>query len=166
VKAQSTPPNALRSRPPPPAAAEEASGSAIAACVASLGVCGWKARKSQCWTQAETKTSRRDRDLLRLLRVRPWERCYLSDLVFFLTWTLRDTIAPHTRTPLKLHPMHLKMSLRRSPKPQEPRRRRACRNPIVAPRQRPGSARNKYGEIPHATPVRPNQALNLGGLAP
>jgi hypothetical protein len=63
VKAQSTPPNALRSRPPPPAAAEEASGSAIAACVASLGVCGWKARKSQCWTQAETKTSRRDREL-------------------------------------------------------------------------------------------------------
>ena len=31
VKAQSTPPKALRSRPPPPAAAEETSGSAIAA---------------------------------------------------------------------------------------------------------------------------------------
>jgi len=40
VKAQSTPPNALRSRPPPPAAAGEASGSAIAAS-ACVVVCVW-----------------------------------------------------------------------------------------------------------------------------
>jgi hypothetical protein len=57
VKAQSTPPKALRSFPPPAAAAEDTSGSAIAV-ASSPRVRGAGALKSQCWTQAETTTSR------------------------------------------------------------------------------------------------------------
>jgi len=89
VKAQSTPPKALRSLPPPPAAAGETSGSAIAACVRPW-VCAWVEGAEipvldpggdddlaiVNWVLQSRATTR---DLLHFLRVRPWECCYLSE---------------------------------------------------------------------------------------